>query len=300
MVVIGIFNFTINSQREQGMLYIGEWTPPGQIKLGYPDLKEGQQGFIKRNCSFTNCFYTGNRAFADLIHYDALLFNVKILSEMYFYVAVPPNNTRTKPQWYIFVGFEPAMQYSLQRTQHIFHLTWTYKLSSDVVRPFFIVKNNRSEIIGPRKYMHWDIDVKDMAPIDGKLKLKLNSKSVAAAFMPSLCDTPSKRQEFVEQLQNELSKLGHQIDIYGNCGSLKCEMNNGTDNECSNLVKDKYYFYLAFEEALAEDYVTNQVAFALNNYAVPVVYGGANYTRFVIDIIINSLLAYNEAQPQKS
>lgn len=286
-VFVVLFNFAINSQLENGLIYIGEWTPLGQIKLGYPDIKLGQHGFENRNCRFTNCFYTNNRHFSNLIHYDALLFNVRTISERFEYVVSPP---RVRHQLYIFVGFEPAQYLPIQNSVFSYDLTWTYKLSSDIVRPFFIVKNSRNEVIGPRKYMHWDTRVEDMAPIDKEMESKVKSKSVAAVFISSQCETTSKRQQFVQKLQNELSKHGHRINIYGSCGDLACEMDNESKKslrQCSDVIEKDYYFYLAFESAFGEDYVTDEVLHALNNYAVPVVYGGANYTRFVLEIIIN-------------
>ncbi|XP_063375065.1 alpha-(1,3)-fucosyltransferase C-like [Cydia amplana] len=53
--------------------------------------------------------------------------------------------------------------------------------------------------------------------------------------------------------------------------------------ECLKLIQEQYYFYLSFENSFSEDYVTEKLLTALENYAVPVVYGGANYTRFMPD-----------------
>nr|XP_037877562.1 alpha-(1,3)-fucosyltransferase C-like [Bombyx mori] len=47
------------------------------------------------------------------------------------------------------------------------------------------------------------------------------------------------------------------------------------------MIREKYYFYLSFENSFGEDYVTEKLLHALEFDAVPVVYGGANYTRFM-------------------
>lgn len=51
---------------------------------------------------------------------------------------------------------------------------------------------------------------------------------------------------------------------------------------CYALIESDYYFYLAFENSFCEDYVTEKILTATQHYAVPVVYGGANYSRYVI------------------
>lgn len=46
------------------------------------------------------------------------------------------------------------------------------------------------------------------------------------------------------------------------------------------MLDQQYKFYLAFENALCIDYVTEKFFNALRRQIVPVVFGGANYTRF--------------------
>lgn len=279
-IIIILFNISICSTfNKRGMIYIGEWI--SGIKLVYPDLKIGQHGFVTRNCSFVNCFYTTDHFyFNDIKMYDILLFNAKGFCGGS--IESPPN--RSESQTFVFFGSEPAPSCSIYETKITFDLIWTYKLSSDIVRPFFIIKNKRNEVIGPRKYMHWDTNVEDMVPMDDKIWSKIKDKSIAAAFMPSRCDTETPQQQFVEKLEAELAKYGHRIDTYGTCGKLQCEMKHEIGKrlpKCSDLIQKDYYFYLAFEDALGEDYVTDNLLYALNNYAVPIVYGGANYSRFV-------------------
>lgn len=282
------FNISIHSVlNKHGMLYIGQWTPSG-LKLVYPDLKVGQHSFLTRNCSFVNCFYTTDHFyFNDIKNYDVLLFSAIGFCDG----SMNSLPNRTDSQQYVFIGFEPATSCSVYEAKITFDLTWTYKLSSDIVRPFFRVKNNRSEVIGPRKYMHWNTKVEDMVPVDKKILLKLKDKSTAAIAISSHCEQTAKneQQEFVEKLQAELAKFNLRLDTYGSCGQLQCEMKYETGGrlpKCSDVIQKDYYFYLAFEEALGEDYVTGNILHALNNYAVPIVYGGANYSRFVMALVI--------------
>jgi len=92
----------------------------------------------------------------------------------------------------------------------------------------------------------------------------------------SNCDMPSKRHLIVRELSKYI-----QIDIYGDCGNFKCptdrpNLNRGTD--CRTSIASEYKFYLAFENNICEDYVTEKFFRTLKTQMVPIVYGGANYS----------------------
>lgn len=65
--------------------------------------------------------------------------------------------------------------------------------------------------------------------------------------------------------------------MYDQCGTQAVCLNE--DSSSCNLLKEDYLFYLAFENAFDRDYVTDTILRAFNNYAVPIVYGGADYDR---------------------
>lgn len=283
IIIVGLFNISLCSiLNKHGIIYIGEWTTPG-AKVGYPDLKVGQHGFITRNCSFTNCFYTTDHYyFNDIQNYDVLLINARHFCSS----AVDSLPNRTGSQQFIFIGFESAAHCTIFKSKIQPDLTWTYKLTSDIARPFFIVKNMFNQVIGPRKYMHWDKPLEEMPLADKNVLLKLKDKTTAAVYMPTNCNAKTEQQQFVQNLAAELAKYGQQVHTYGICGQKQCEMKHETGKhlpKCSELIQRDYYFFLAFEETLGEDFVTDNLLYALNNFAVPIVYGGANYTRFVLD-----------------
>ncbi|XP_026326210.1 alpha-(1,3)-fucosyltransferase C-like [Hyposmocoma kahamanoa] len=168
-------------------------------------------------------------------------------------------------------------------------MSLAYKLTSSIIYPYVVIRNKHGKVIGPRKHMHWKHDIKDMAPTSRDIMNKLQYKSIAAAVIVSDCNAKNNRSEIIKSLKEELLLYGEKLDIYGGCSfaNLKCPRaqgeRDGVINGCSSEIESNYYFYLAFESSHCEDYVSEKLLHALIHFAVPVVYGGANYTRFMPD-----------------
>lgn len=99
-----------------------------------------------------------------------------------------------------------------------------------------------------------------------------------AAWVVSNCQyQPSGRKEFVDELKNYIP-----IDIYGKCGTLNCTSLNGICEDplsCYKVIGPNYKFYLAFENSLCEDYITEKFYNALRFGMVPVVFGYGDYAK---------------------
>lgn len=270
VVVLHVF-YVSGHVKQNDLIYILMWT--SSITDPFAWMDTDQDTFVNRKCLYQNCFITNDMAyFQDVSEFDAILFNAVNLQS-----DTERPHIRDPKQIYIFVGMQSSSNYPVPDTYNgFFNRTWTYKLDSDIYFGHVIVKNNQDKIIGPRKHMHW-MDVRSMRPVNKYIKHKLRKKSVAAAWFASNCKTNSKREDVVSNLKEALARYGLRIDVFGSCGDLECPVDRM--EECFALVETDYYFYLAFENALSEDYVTEQVLFALEHFAVPVVYGGANYTR---------------------
>lgn len=70
-----------------------------------------------------------------------------------------------------------------------------------------------------------------------------------------------------------------QIDIYGKCGK-PCPPPLNVD--CRKIISIEYKFYLAFENSLCKDYITEKFFKMLYFDIIPVVYGGGTYDYYVI------------------
>ncbi|CAH2037198.1 unnamed protein product, partial [Iphiclides podalirius] len=189
--------------------YILRWTSSKSVPFVY--MGEGQNGFIERNCQYTNCFVTGDRSYlGDYTKFDVIAFSgpdVVRLNENFL------PQKRSPHQKFVFATIESADNYPVcsNKFDGFFNWTWTYRLESEAKWGYIVVRDAKQKIIGPKPVMHW-MKLEEMNPVSEDLKAKLKKKSKAAA---------------------------------------------------------------------CEDYVTEKLLHGLKHNAVPIVYGGANYTRFM-------------------
>lgn len=271
IIILHIIFETIGNKTANPLIYILIWSQANLTPA--LDDEQGQLYFINKNCRFQNCFLTSNVSyFEDVRDFDVILFNSMTLDS-----GLNLPSTRSEKQKYVFMSDEsPAMYPAPKRYNGFFNFTWTYKLDSDTTWKFYIIRNKEGKIIGPGKNIKW-LDWKDMKPVSDELKSKFKNKNKTAAWFVSHCGTPSKREEFVKNLNEELEKYNLHVDIYGTCGNLECSR---TEREkCCALIESDYYFYLSFENSICEDYLTEKLLIATKHYAVPIVYSGVDYTR---------------------
>lgn len=254
--------------------YILQWTHHSNPSA-FDDLGAGYSVFEKNQCKFRHCFIVNDKRYFPLqMEFDAILFNGKDISELTRYEM--PTKRRPK-QKYIFVAMESSDNYPVcdKHYDGFFNWTWTYKVDSDFRWGYITAYDLNGTAVGPAVDMKWE---KDMRPISKELKEKLSSKKKAAAWFVSNCSTKRKREFFVKKVQRELHEFGLTVDVYSaRCGTFICPKTEAA--RCFKKIETDYYFYFSFENSFAEDYVTEKLGTALLNYAVPVVYGEANYSR---------------------
>ncbi|RUS78860.1 hypothetical protein EGW08_013402 [Elysia chlorotica] len=98
-------------------------------------------------------------------------------------------------------------------------------------------------------------------------------KTKTVAWFVSNCNTPSRRMDYVRQMQPYID-----VDIYGACGT-PCPR---FQPQCESDLLDRYKFYLSFENSLCTDYVTEKFfkVFKDDVHVIPVARGGATYRRY--------------------
>lgn len=244
----------------------------------YYQIKDGKVISASLNCSNSNCVFTKNKALfdEDYSRFDAILFNEDILNS-----KDRPLN-RNRDQVYIFNTLESSYNVPACEVYNdgFFNLTFTYRLDSDIVWSYFVVRNRKGKIVAPSVSVKWRTSSR---PILKSIRTILAGKRKTAVWLLSHCEADSLRDEYLTRLQEHLFHFGLKIDVYD-----KCSNKRNPNDDCDKMIKKHYYFYMAFENSFAEDFVTEKVLHGYNNYAVPVVYGGANYSRYHVQYNISS------------
>lgn len=257
--------------KQKDKKFILQWTNSTSAPFYF--MKVGNLAFVRNKCKYTNCFVTNNTQFLDESQFDAVIFNGREVINLE-HEELPKR--RSPEQKYIFGAMESADNYPVcdRIYDSYFNWTWTYKINSDFRWGYITIYDLDGNVIGPKIDMEWPRYLK---PINYDIKIKLSTKSRAAAWFVSHCSTKSRREIFMKKVQKQLEAYGWTIDVYGYCGTFSCPRTK--ESTCFDIIKKNYYFYFAMENSFSEDYVTEKLLLALNNYAVPIVYGAANYSR---------------------
>ncbi|XP_040173950.1 alpha-(1,3)-fucosyltransferase C [Anopheles arabiensis] len=230
----------------------------------------GPDYFAYRHCPATDCVLTSNRQLLRAVaDYDAVVFHVATGWDG------PLPAVRSPHQLYVAALMEsPAhTKHSLALDGSYFNWTMTYRLDSDVLFNYRnVVDLESGEVIGPALRPSWRNGFYEYG--NASLVELVQRKRKAAAQFVSHCGALSGRDRLVQALQS----AGLEVDVYGRCGTLNCPRGKP---ECSQMLDTVYWFYLSFENSLCVDYVTEKLYNALEHHIVPVVFGGADYNRFM-------------------
>ena len=201
-------------------------------------------------CTFDTCSLTTNRDTVNTT--DAILY---VIPYGYSNLQHPPiqRRYRNPDQPWIFMVFESpfniyADELSTPEWRDMFNWSMSYRLDSDIHLPY--------GCIAPKLYT----PAKNYTQIVSK-------KKKMAAWIVSNCNDDSRRMEFVRELQRE----GVEVDIYGKCGTGKLEDEN---------VLNQYKFYLALENSLCTDYVTEKFFHRYNHDLILITLGGTDYNKY--------------------
>ena len=201
-------------------------------------------------CTFGMCSLTTNRSFIKTA--DAILY---VIPYGYSNLKQPPiqRKDRNPNQPWIFMVFESpfnthADELSKPEWRNMFNWSMSYRLDSDIHLPYGCIAPNLQPT--PTNYINI-----------------VSRKSKMAAWIVSNCNDDSRRLEFVRELKRE----GVEVDIYGACGTGKLT---------NESVLQQYKFYLALENSLCTDYVTEKFFERYNHDLILITLGGIAYNRY--------------------
>jgi alpha-1,3-fucosyltransferase len=160
-------------------------------------------------------------------------------------------------KWMLMIYESPLNSNGFSELNGLFDLTSTYKATS-----------NLSSFYYTRSPHLWT-----KGSTFNKSKNYLNGKNKFIAALVSNCNDKSLRQQYLNDLKRFIP-----VSIYGKCGE-PCE--HADYNLCKKHISRTHKFYFAFENAVCRDYVTEKFFDILKFDVVPVVFGGADYERYV-------------------
>lgn len=183
-------------------------------------------------CPITNCITTKDIKRAN--DADAVLY-----VNTGRFPRIPEVKRRNTDQiWIMFINESPSRSWNMKRYNNYFNWTLTYEYNSVITYPYF--RFNYSTTVND------DLPHK-LAPIN-----YLEGKNKSVAWFVSNCRiTKSGRNEYAKELAKYID-----VDVFGRCGKLKCPSFDGED--CDEMLRKDYKFYLAFENHKCKEYITEK------------------------------------------
>lgn len=143
--------------------------------------------------------------------------------------------------------------------ENVFNFSASYRLDSDF-----------SSIYWTDSSIYWAAPNEQILDSD-----VFSTKTNFSAILISNCRSNSLREKYLSELKQYIP-----VDVYGNCGTLNCPKSE-ENVTCREYIGRKYKFYLAFENSMCNDYVTEKLFDTLHFNIIPVVYGYANYSYYL-------------------
>lgn len=161
---------------------------------------------------------------------------------------------RNRPhgQIWIFMSFESPSNTNYNYDVILSHINWTFTYLSDATFPSPYGAYYLTSQTAPNQGQN--LTTNDWA----------KSKTALVCAVVSNCHDSWGRLETIKELAKYIS-----TDLYGACGKKPCKH----DKSCNEMLS-KYKFYLAFENSICNDYITEKFWYnALAFDIVPIVYG---------------------------
>ena len=171
---------------------------------------------LHAKCPQTSCIFTNQHDFLpSIVDYAAIVFHTA--RKFPFFNDTPQQ--RSPNQSYVFAQLESPEHtwHNLQAEKNFYNLTLSYRLDSDIVWSYNVVKTiSTRQIIAPAQDPIWAAVEVGWTQNDADLLLSIERKRKMAAWFVSNCKVPSRRDGLVKALQAHM-----QVDVYGKCGTLR-------------------------------------------------------------------------------
>jgi hypothetical protein len=184
---------------------------------------------IDLRCPVHNCAITNDRS--QLNDSDYILFNIRSAIDKF------PTHRLSHQKW-TYVVYE-SQQYCPMcvKLDGLFNVSATFSRSSAI-----------SSIYLTNAQLVWSNSTSETR--GSSLDEIYRGKTGFAAILVSDCHTNPRRLEYVNELKKYIS-----VDVYGKCSTLRCPPE---PVNCREFLANKYLFFLAFENSLCNDYITEK------------------------------------------
>lgn len=210
--------------------------------------------FQKRGCPVTKCEFTSDRNLIDSA--DLVLVHMRDGFDPI------PQTPRPKDQrWMLLLYESPMNTPDFSEYNGVFNLTSTYRLDSD-----FSCNRDVFDWADPSKS---DREKQFKVPEN-----KVEKIGISVAVI-SNCGASTRRMEYIREMRKYT-----RVDVFGQCGDkpFPTKLNRtGEKAKWRDIIADEYWFYLAFENSLCRDYVTEKFFMFFQYYIIPVTFGAGPY-----------------------
>jgi len=219
---------------------------------GHADFQFGLGGapFGEWQCPEARCHTFSDRGARPPEGWDAIVWNLADADH-----TLPAGVHRT-PHTMLTMYMEDSphsVPFNVEPFNGVFNWTFTFREDSDFFTP--------SGLFVPLYEWDW-LPNEKLNNAEGKHGF------LAVTFIDE-CKTNSGRERLVRTMQKYV-----QVDVFGNCGTLQCPHED--IRKCFGMVEDMYKFYLAFEDSLCRDFLSEQIFIAFEFNLIPVLYGWYN------------------------
>ena len=224
---------------------------------GFSTEDENENTF--KQCAFSNCALTANRELLNASR--AVLFHTFRLDK---FIEDLPTASHEWQDWILYTREPPYEIRALDHFRDKFTILIHHRRDADITSGYgYFEKLSKKELIRSRT------------------KPTINhaeNKTGLVSWIVSNCKAPSKRNLYVKELMKYIP-----VDVFGRCSNkLIGTHRHDVGYEYLKRIKE-YKFYLAFENQICRDYITEKVWNPLRLGTIPVVLGGTNYKEYLVD-----------------
>ena len=205
--------------------------------------------FDPRKCECNNCEFTidkGRANKSDVVIYDGIYMPEKLEFK------------RPQGQVWIFAAHEAPTMYHIggswwRENKYLFNWTMTYdKKNSDIHLPYGEIRKRTDNV---------KLDYEAIA----------RAKPNVSLIITSHCTTYSSRMEFVKELSKYID-----VNLLGKCSGKRwnCGVPHAHDEICFQELVNSHKYFLAFENAFCQQYITEKFFENFNYNTIMVTRGG--------------------------